>query len=101
LLRCSTLGYLTLHLSVGYNFLLAQKIATNVKIGAENLTDRRFSTYSDWKKSLKRGEISTFLPIFPSKYRMCGTELPQLCDCLFLKKAVPLHRQKSKISIHK
>lgn len=50
-----TPGYLTLHASVGYNFLLAQRIATSVKIGAENLTDRRFSTYSDWKKIPQKG----------------------------------------------
>lgn len=50
-----TPGYATLHASVGYNFQIAQIIIANVKVGVENLTDRRFSTYSDWKKIPQKG----------------------------------------------
>lgn len=49
-----TLAYFIVNASAGYDFTF-KHVAPTVKIGVENLLDRKYSTYSDWNNIPRKG----------------------------------------------
>jgi iron complex outermembrane receptor protein len=49
-----TPAYFIVNASVGYDFRF-RNVAPTLKIGVENLLDRKYSTYSDWNNILRKG----------------------------------------------
>lgn len=48
-------GYLVTNASVGYRWRIASKIFLSIKAGVENITDKKYTTYSDWNDIARKG----------------------------------------------